>query len=85
MSLPFAIILLVAVTGILVVIAIQIYDDAREGFIDMVMRVRMATCERRIHRRQARQSWDTWFDAEGVSGDFMNVRDQPAAQHRRAF
>ena len=28
------------------------------------------------------KSWDEWFDGEGVSADFMNVRNQPAVQLR---
>ncbi len=30
----------------------------------------------------ARQSWDDWFDAPGVSSDFMNDRQQPEDQVR---
>ncbi|MDO5103963.1 MAG: hypothetical protein Q4D91_13910 [Lautropia sp.] len=26
------------------------------------------------------QGWEAWFDAEGVSEDFMNERDQPQDQ-----
>lgn len=31
------------------------------------------------------QSWAAWFDGEGVSGDFMEEREQPAAQERAAL
>lgn len=31
------------------------------------------------------ESWDSWFDGEGVSPDFMAERDQPAQQQREAF
>lgn len=27
-------------------------------------------------------SWDSWFAGEGVSGDFMESRDQPEPQER---
>lgn len=33
----------------------------------------------------AGQAWDSWFDAEGVSDDFMSARDQPAGQERSAL
>lgn len=29
--------------------------------------------------------WDSWFDAPGVSSDFMTERDQPSEQIREAF
>jgi len=31
------------------------------------------------------ESWDSWFDAEGVTSDFMAQREQPADQEREAF
>ncbi len=33
----------------------------------------------------AGESWDSWFDGESVSDDFMANRDQPDAQEREAF
>lgn len=33
----------------------------------------------------AGQAWDSWFDAEGVSDDFMSAREQPADQERSAL
>lgn len=30
----------------------------------------------------AGQSWDDWFNADGVSDDFMAVREQPGDQNR---
>jgi len=30
-------------------------------------------------------AWDSWFDAPGVSADFMSRRDQPAPQRREEF
>ena len=33
----------------------------------------------------AGQSWDEWFDAPGVSSDFMAERKQPEDQHRETL
>ncbi len=33
----------------------------------------------------AGESWDTWFDSEGVSEDFMPTRDQPDHQARESL
>lgn len=33
----------------------------------------------------AGESWDSWFDGDGVSDDFMNDREQPVAQEREPF
>ncbi len=33
----------------------------------------------------AGESWDLWFDSEGVSPDFMETRDQPQNQERAAL
>lgn len=33
----------------------------------------------------AGESWDFWFDAKGVSSDFMETRDQPKDQERAAL
>jgi len=30
-------------------------------------------------------SWDSWFDGEGMTADFMDEREQPARQEREAF
>ena len=30
----------------------------------------------------AGEAWDSWFDGEDVSGDFMDEREQPVAQER---
>lgn len=30
----------------------------------------------------AGEGWDSWFDAPGVTDDFMNQRDQPTPQTR---
>lgn len=31
------------------------------------------------------ESWDSWFDGEGVTPDFMVQREQPADQEREPF
>ena len=31
------------------------------------------------------ESWDSWFDSEGVSADFMKHREQPADQVRESL
>jgi len=33
----------------------------------------------------AGSAWDSWFDAQGVSDDFMQARNQPIAQVRGGF
>lgn len=33
----------------------------------------------------AGEAWDSWFEGEGVSADFMTEREQPADQERDAF
>ena len=33
----------------------------------------------------AGESWDSWFDGEGVTSDFMLDREQPAIQERDGF
>lgn len=33
----------------------------------------------------AGEAWDSWFDAEGASDDFMAAREQPAEQEREAL
>jgi antitoxin VapB len=33
----------------------------------------------------AGESWDSWFDGEGVSPDFMTAREQPGDQEREGF
>ncbi len=31
------------------------------------------------------ESWESWFDGESVSADFMSERNQPADQEREGF
>lgn len=33
----------------------------------------------------AGEGWDSWFEGEGVTADFMSEREQPADQTREAF
>lgn len=33
----------------------------------------------------AGEAWDSWFEGESVSPDFMASRDQPADQEREGF
>lgn len=33
----------------------------------------------------AGESWDSWFDGEGVTSEFMLDREQPAIQERDGF
>jgi antitoxin VapB len=33
----------------------------------------------------AGEAWDSWFNGEGVTEDFMETRDQPEGQEREAF
>ena len=31
------------------------------------------------------ETWDSWFDGEGVTADFMPERDQPPVQQRESL
>ncbi|CAG8869447.1 Antitoxin VapB [Pseudomonas fluorescens] len=33
----------------------------------------------------AGEAWDSWFDGENVSADFMSLREQPTDQERDGF
>lgn len=33
----------------------------------------------------AGEGWDSWFDSQGVSEDFMSSREQPEARERESF
>ncbi|MFJ4197513.1 type II toxin-antitoxin system VapB family antitoxin [Pseudomonas sp. NPDC089534] len=33
----------------------------------------------------AGESWDSWFDGDDVTADFMTDREQPADQERESF
>lgn len=52
-------------------------DSVKQVDIVMQGRARIIT--------PAGESWDTWFDGEGVSEDFMTDREQPAHQERESL
>ncbi|MBD8147461.1 antitoxin [Pseudomonas fluorescens] len=55
------------------------------AFPDDVKRVDVVSIGRARIITPAGESWDSWFDGEGVTPDFMNDRDQPADQERESF
>lgn len=57
--------------------AVALPDDVKRVEIIAVGRTRIIT--------PAGESWDSWFDGENVSADFMTSRDQPPMQEREAF
>ena len=52
-------------------------DSVRQVDIVALGRARLIT--------PAGEAWDSWFEGEGVSADFMAARDQPEDQEREAF
>jgi antitoxin VapB len=52
---------------------------------DDVTRVDVVAIGRTRILTPAGESWDSWFDSEGVSADFMSARDQPGDQEREGF
>ena len=52
-------------------------DDVKRVDVVSIGRARIIT--------PAGESWDSWFDGEGVTPDFMYDRDQPADQERESF
>lgn len=52
-------------------------DDVKRVDIIAVGRARIIT--------PAGESWDSWFEGEGVTEDFMADREQPADQKRDEF
>lgn len=57
--------------------AVALPEDVKRVDIVVVGRTRILT--------PAGESWDSWFDSEGVTADFMAQREQPADQQREAF
>lgn len=55
------------------------------AFPDDVKRVDVVSVGRTRIITPAGDAWDTWFDEEGVTADFMSDREQPAEQEREAF
>ncbi|MCO8165452.1 antitoxin [Pseudomonas sp. 21LCFQ010] len=55
------------------------------AFPDDVKRVDVIVMGRTRILTPAGESWDSWFDGEGVTADFMTDREQPADQERESF
>ena len=55
------------------------------AFPDSVKDVEITAIGNRRMIVPAGQSWDEWFDAPGVSSDFMTERKQPEDQRRETF
>jgi antitoxin VapB len=52
-------------------------DDVKRVDVISIGRARIIT--------PAGESWDSWFDGEGVTPDFMTDREQPVEQERESF
>lgn len=52
---------------------------------DSVQRVDVVALGRTRIITPAGEAWDSWFDGEAASADFMAEREQPAEQVRDAF
>ena len=57
--------------------AVALPEDVKKVEIIAIGRTRIIT--------PAGESWDSWFDGENVSADFMDISDQPAMQERESF
>ena len=57
--------------------AVALPEDVKRVEIIAIGRTRIIT--------PAGEGWDSWFEDEDVSADFMTSRDQPAMQEREAF
>lgn len=57
--------------------AVALPDDVKRVDVIAVGRTRIIT--------PAGESWDSWFDGEGVTADFMSEREQPADQERETL
>ncbi|HBN0641422.1 TPA: toxin-antitoxin system antitoxin VapB [Escherichia coli] len=57
--------------------AVALPEDVKKVEIIAIGRTRIIT--------PAGESWDSWFDGENVSADFMDIPDQPAMQERESF
>ncbi|MGE6608237.1 hypothetical protein ACQKE4_17230 [Halomonas sp. NPDC076908] len=38
-----------------------------------------------VFKSNRSEAWDSWFDGESVTEDFMSKREQPKEQEREAF
>ncbi|MDI2145054.1 antitoxin [Pseudomonas sp. ITA] len=52
-------------------------DDVKRVDVIAIGRTRILT--------PAGESWDSWFDGDGVTADFMTDREQPDDQERESF
>ncbi len=57
--------------------AVALPEDVKKVDVIAAGRTRIIT--------PAGESWDSWFDGDSVSADFMNDREQPAVQERESF
>lgn len=57
--------------------AVALPEDVKRVEIIAIGRTRIIT--------PAGEGWDSWFESEDVSADFMTSRDQPPMQEREAF
>ncbi|MGQ6146140.1 toxin-antitoxin system antitoxin VapB [Serratia sp. IR-2025] len=57
--------------------AVALPDDVKRVEVIAVGRIRIIT--------PAGEGWDSWFDGEDISADFMTSRDQPPMQEREMF
>lgn len=57
--------------------AVALPDDVTRVDVVALGRTRIIT--------PAGESWDSWFEGNSVSADFMAEREQPADQEREAF
>lgn len=57
--------------------AVALPDSVKQVDIVVIGRTRVIA--------PAGEIWDSWFDAEGVTADFMSDREQPADQEREAL
>lgn len=57
--------------------AVALPDDVKRVDVIAIGRTRIIT--------PAGECWDSWFDGESVSTDFMDDREQPADQPRESF
>lgn len=57
--------------------AVALPDDVKRVDVIAIGRTRIIT--------PAGDAWDSWFDEEGVTVDFMVEREQPSEQERETF
>lgn len=57
--------------------AVALPEDVKRVDIVAIGRVRIIT--------PSGEAWDSWFDGESVTDDYMAEREQPASQQREAL